>query len=148
MLLAMAMTGTGALAAKSFVEIRVQSTALDYSAFTFIGAAASAVVTWPLVSRVVRRHRLKSTAATYPKARPWRSWLAIGVALGIANFLQNSSLVQALSELPGTLVFPVIVSSYLLLISLADYAIWKRRFGKIALAGVFLAISGLVLANL
>ena len=42
----MAMTGTGSLAAKSFAELKVDSTAVDYSAFTFIGAAASSVVTW------------------------------------------------------------------------------------------------------
>ena len=148
MLLAMAMTGTGSLAAKSFAELKVDSTAVDYSAFTFIGAAASSVVTWPLVSRLVRRHRLRSTAPAYPDTRSLIVWLAIGVALGTANFLQNSALVQALSELPGTLVFPVAASGYLLLISVADYTIWKRRFGKLTVAGALLGISGIVLANL
>ena len=148
MLLAMLITGTGALAAKSFAEIHVESNALDYSAFTFMGAAAGTVFTWPLVARIVRRHRDTSRAASYPKARPWKTWLAIGLALGAANFLQNSAMVRALTELPGTLVFPVVVSSYLLLILLADYTIWKRRLGKVTLAGVFVAIGGLVLANL
>ena len=148
MLLTMLMTGTGALAAKSFAEIHVESNALDYSAFAFIGAAAGTVFTWPLTGRIVRRHRETSRAASYPKARPWKTWLAIGLALGAANFAQNAAMVRALTELPGTLVFPVVLSSYLLLILLADYAIWKRRLGKATLAGVFLAIGGLVLASL
>ena len=148
MLLAMLMTGTGALAAKSFAEIHVESNALDYSAFAFIGAAAATVFTWPLAGRIVRKHRETSRAASYPKARPWKTWLAIGLALGAVNFLQNAAMVSALTELPGTLVFPVVLSSYLLLILLADYVIWKRRLGKVTLAGVFLAIGGLVLANL
>ena len=148
MLLAMLMTGTGALAAKSFAEIHVESNALDYSAFAFIGAAAATVFTWPLAGRIVRKHRETSRATSYPKARPWKTWLAIGLALGAVNFLQNAAMVSALTELPGTLVFPVVLSSYLLLILLADYVIWKRRLRKVTLAGVFLAIGGLVLANL
>ena len=148
MLLTMLMTGTGSLAAKSFAEISVESNALDYAAFTFMGAAVATVLTWPLVGRIVRKHRETSRAVSYPKARPWKTWLAIGLALGAANLLQNAAMVRALTELPGTLVFPVVLSSYLLLILLADYVIWKRRLGKVTLAGVFLAIGGLVLANL
>ena len=148
MLLTMLMTGTGSLAAKSFAELSAESNALDYAAFAFLGAAAGTILTWPLARRISRRHRETSRAASYPKARPWKTWLALGLALGAANVTQNASMVRALTELPGTLVFPVVLSSYLLLILLADYVIWKRRLGKVTLAGVFMAIAGLVLANL
>lgn len=148
MLLTMLMTGTGSLAAKSFAEMSTESNALDYAAFAFIGAAVGTILTSPLVSRIARRHRETNRAVEYPAVRPWKTWLVLGMALGAANFSQNAAMVRALTELPGTLVFPVVLSSYLLLILLADYVIWKRRLGRVTLAGVFLAIGGLVLANL
>ncbi len=147
MFLAIAMSGSGALAAKAFVEIQSASTSIDYSLFVFIGATGSTILTWPLARHLAGRRDLTWFAGSDGGARSWRRWAGLGAALGAANVAQNTALVQALAELPGSFVFPVISSGYLLLITLADYVIWKRRFGRITLIGIVLAVAGLALVN-
>jgi len=147
MILPMAMSGSGALAAKAFAETRRAMVVTEYSFFVFLAAATLSLLTWPFVRRLAARGGLAQSMGSNPTLRSWRNSLLVGGLLGVANVIQNLALIQALVSLPGSVVFPIVSSGYLMLITFADFVLWKRRFGRLTLAGVGMALVGLVLIN-
>ena len=143
------MLGTGQLAAKAFVELRVDSAPGDYAVFLFAAATLSTLLTWPLVVRLANRE-IASDKIKWRKLQSANRRLAIfvGIMLGLSNFVQNILLVEALAILPATLIFPLTAASFLLLVTLADIVIWKQKFSSATVTGIGLAGLGLVLINI
>ena len=122
----------------------------------FILSTFSAAVMAGLVMLILRR-RLQPDA---PSLRGFLLWwrplrkasryltLATGAVMGISNVAQVSSLVRALEEIPGTIAFPVLTVLAVVLTTAAGHIFWGERHGYMALLGLAVAVSGLILVNL
>lgn len=73
------------------------------------------------------------------RRRPRRGELQLGAFIGVYNALALCIILIALSELPGTLFFPVVGCSVVLLDNLTAHFFWRERLNRTAAAGVVVA---------
>ena len=73
--------------------------------------------------------------------------VVVGMALGVLNFVQSITLVNALIVLPASFVFPFTASAALLILTAADYLIFKQRFGRLTIVGLSLSAMTVLLIN-
>lgn len=140
--------GLSGLAARAFVETRIESGPADLSAFLFIAATVSSVATWPLMRRLARNEATRRGIRLRPLGRGVRNRaIVVGVALGLLNFIQSIALIHALTALPASFVFPFAASVALLVLTAADYIIFKQRFGRLTLIGLALSAVTVLLVN-
>lgn len=81
----------------------------------------------------------------------WRNDLsgtAYGVRLGVINVGSIVSHVVALEQVPGVIAFPVIAAGGMLLNTLFAAWVWEERFVRKTIAGMVIAVVGLVLVNI
>jgi drug/metabolite transporter (DMT)-like permease len=79
---------------------------------------------------------------------PDRETWAWGTLLGVINYGSLEFLLRALEELPGTVVFPVNNIAIVVLAAIFGVMFWGERLSKMNLAGLALALVGLVLLSL
>jgi hypothetical protein len=77
--------------------------------------------------------------------RPRRPELTTGLSLGTYNAMALCVIMTALSRLPGTLFFPAVGCSVILLDNLSAHFFWKERLNRVAAAGVGLAVLAVAL---
>ena len=85
------------------------------------------------------------TAITILRRRPRADELKLGGFIGLYNALALCVIMTALSKLPGTLFFPVVGCSVVLLDNLTAHFFWRERLNRIAAAGVAVAALAIVL---
>lgn len=73
------------------------------------------------------------------RRRPSRGELKLGVFIGGYNVFALCAVLIALSQLPGTLFFPVIGCSVILMDNLTAHFFWGERLNRSATAGVAIA---------
>ena len=140
--------GFSGLAARAFVETRIEADAVDLAAFVFIAATASSVITWPFVRRLARNEATRRGIRPGPVGRRVRTRaILVGVALGLLNFIQSISLINALIVLPASFVFPFTASAALLILTAIDYVFWGQRFGRLTMIGLALSAATVLLIN-
>jgi len=79
------------------------------------------------------------------KRRPTLPAVKLGIFIGAYNAGALCVILTALSKLPGTLFFPVMGCSVVLLDNLFAHFFWRERLNRFAMAGVCVAILALVL---
>lgn len=79
---------------------------------------------------------------------PDRETWAWGTLLGVINYGSLEFLLRALEVLPGTVVFPINNIAIVVLAAILGVMFWGERLSKTNLAGLALALVGLVLLNL
>lgn len=79
---------------------------------------------------------------------PDRETWAWGTLLGVINYGSLEFLLRALEVLPGTVVFPINNIAIVVLAAILGVMFWGERLSKMNLAGLALALVGLVLLNL
>ena len=79
------------------------------------------------------------------KKRPTKNELLMGTGIGLYNACALSVVFTALSILPGTIYFPTVGCSIVLLDNLFAHFFWKEPLSRPAIAGVGLAIVAIVL---
>ena len=79
---------------------------------------------------------------------PDRETWAWGTLLGVINYGSLEFLLRALEVLPGTVVFPINNIAIVVLAAILGVVFWGERLSKTNLAGLALALVGLVLLNL
>jgi drug/metabolite transporter (DMT)-like permease len=79
------------------------------------------------------------------KGRPTRPAVKLGVLIGAYNAVALCVILTALSELPGTLLFPVMGCSVVLLDNMFAHFYWHEPLNRPAMAGVAVAILSLAL---
>jgi len=77
--------------------------------------------------------------------RPAKNEILMGAGIGLYNAIALSIVFTALSILPGTIYFPTVGCSIVLLDNLFAHFFWKERLSRPAIAGVGLAILAIVL---
>jgi drug/metabolite transporter (DMT)-like permease len=90
---------------------------------------------------IVLRNGLRT--GRWPDRRTW-AW---GAVLGVINYGSLEFLLRALEQLAGTVVFPVNNISIVVLAALLGVAFWGERLSRTNLAGLALAVLGLVLLS-
>lgn len=80
----------------------------------------------------------------WPDRKTW-AW---GTLLGVINYGSLEFLLRALEVLPGTVVFPINNIAIVVVAAILGVMFWGERLSKINLAGLALALVGLVLLNL
>ena len=78
-------------------------------------------------------------AIALSRRRPRRGELQLGAFIGAYNALALCIIMIALSKLPGTLFFPVLGCSVVLLDNVAAHFFWRERLNRAAVAGVAVA---------
>jgi drug/metabolite transporter (DMT)-like permease len=76
---------------------------------------------------------------------PRRPELAMGATIGFYNAVVLCIVMIALSKMPGTLFFPIMGCSVVVLDNLAAHFVWKERLNRLAGVGVGVAVLGIVL---
>jgi multidrug transporter EmrE-like cation transporter len=73
--------------------------------------------------------------------------IRMGVVIGLYNAMALCIIMYTLSQLPGTLFYPIVGVSTVLLDNLAAHFVWQDRLNRLAVAGVVVALAaiGLVL---
>ena len=84
-------------------------------------------------------------AIALSRRRPRRAELQLGVFIGAYNALALCIIMITLSKLPGTLFFPVVGCSVVLLDNAAAHFFWRERLNRTAAAGVVVAALAIVL---
>ena len=79
------------------------------------------------------------------KHRPQKPAIYLGIFIGLYNAVALAIIMTALSQLPGTLFYPIMGCSVVLLDNLFAHFYWKERLARPAIAGVGLAIVSLTL---
>lgn len=69
----------------------------------------------------------------------------VGVGIGLYNTIALAVVLTALSVVPGTLYFPIVGCSVVLLDNLSAHLFWKEHLTQTAMAGVGLAIVAITL---
>ena len=82
----------------------------------------------------------------FKKRRPSYPELIMGIFIGLYNGVALIVIMTALSKLPGTLFFPVMGCSTVLLDNLFAHFYWKEPLSRPAIAGVGLAVFAIGLA--
>lgn len=73
------------------------------------------------------------------------SEILYGIFIGIANLYSSFFLISALKELPGSVVFPVVNISIVLIGSVIGYLYWKDKISPKQLTGLILALISILL---
>lgn len=97
---------------------------------TFIGATAGL---------------MGSVVIIFKKHRPQRPEVKLGIFIGFYNVLALCVIMTALSKLPGTLFFPTLGCSVVVLDNLFAHFYWKERLARPAIAGVGIAVLAVLL---
>jgi multidrug transporter EmrE-like cation transporter len=71
-----------------------------------------------------------------------------GFVLGLSNTMANKFLLQALEDLPGVIVFPVVSAFSLVLTVLFATLVWREKLHRPALCGIALAVVAIALVNI
>lgn len=79
------------------------------------------------------------------KHRPQKPALKLGIFIGLYNAVALCVIMTALSHLPGTLFFPALGCSVVLLDNLFAHFFWKERLPRPAIAGVGIAVIAVLL---
>ena len=79
------------------------------------------------------------------KHRPQRPAVKLGIFIGFYNVLALCVIMTALSKLPGTLFFPTLGCSVVVLDNLFAHFYWKERLARPAIAGVGIAVLAVLL---
>jgi drug/metabolite transporter (DMT)-like permease len=83
--------------------------------------------------------------AIYQKARISRYVIGYGVILGVLNLFASYSLMRALQELPGIVVYPINGVGIILLSAVTSILLWKERLTRSNYAFIALASIALLL---
>ncbi|MGA1196689.1 MAG: hypothetical protein ACO36I_09355 [Candidatus Latescibacterota bacterium] len=81
----------------------------------------------------------------FKKHKPQMPAITLGIFIGLYNAVALCVIMTALSHLPGTLFFPVLGCSVVLLDNLFAHFYWKEHLARPAIAGVGIAIISLSL---
>jgi uncharacterized membrane protein len=106
----------------------------ERSAFFFAVFVSAALVTIP----VALRHR----------GEIGRKDLAYGSVVGVCNIGGNLSILLALAVLPGAIVFPLVNSGGLLLVTILAWLIFRERVSRVNAFGIALTLTAVLLINL
>ncbi len=79
------------------------------------------------------------------KHRPQLPAIKLGIFIGFYNALALCVIMTALSQLPGTLFFPTLGCSVVVLDNLFAHFYWKERLARSAIAGVALAVLAILM---
>ncbi|MDP6040069.1 MAG: hypothetical protein QGG64_16080 [Candidatus Latescibacteria bacterium] len=79
------------------------------------------------------------------KHRPQIPAIKLGIFIGLYNALALCVIMTALSQLPGTLFFPTLGCSVVLLDNLFAHFYWKEHLARPAIAGVGIAVIAVLL---
>ena len=79
------------------------------------------------------------------KQRPTLAAVKLGIFIGAYNAVALSVILTALSKLPGTLFFPALGCSVVLLDNLFAHFFWREHLNRPAIAGVCIAVLALAL---
>ncbi len=96
---------------------------------------------------------LSATLTTIPIAFMHRAMImkkdfAYGSVVGFCNIGGNLSILLALTTLPGAIVFPLVSSGGLLLVTLLARLIFRERISRINTIGIILTLVAVLLINL
>ena len=86
-----------------------------------------------------------SVVIIFKKHRPQRPAVKLGIFIGLYNVLALCVIMTALSKLPGTLFFPTLGCSVVVLDNLFAHFYWKERLARPAIAGVGIAVLAVLL---
>jgi len=125
------LNGYNMLAVRMFKETNVPGESALFLSILFGVAAIVAIAAW-------------CTHRGHTSARD----LVPGVALGLVNALANLSVVAALRQLPGFLVFPFHSAVGLAITVIAARLIWREQIGRLETAGIAVTLLAAVLINL
>jgi len=94
-----------------------------------------------------------ATLATVPLALRHRGEIrrgdfAYGGVVGVCNIGGNLSILLALAALPGAIVFPLVNSGGLLLVTILAWLIFKERVNRVNALGIALTLAAVLLINL
>lgn len=81
----------------------------------------------------------------FKKHRPQKPAIKLGVFIGLYNALALSVIMTALSHLPGTLFFPALGCSVVLLDNLFAHFYWREHLARPAIIGVGVALIAVLL---
>lgn len=96
---------------------------------------------------------ISATMVTIPVALRHRGEIrggdfAYGSVVGVCNIGGNLSILLALAALPGAIVFPLVNSGGLLLVTILAWLIFKERISRINALGIALTLAAVLLINL
>jgi len=96
---------------------------------------------------------VSATLATIPialrhRAEIARKDFAYGGIVGVCNIGGNLSMLLALAALPGAIVFPLVNSGGLLLVTLLAWIIFKERISRVNALGIVMTLAAVLLINL
>ena len=77
------------------------------------------------------------------RRRPQKSELATGAGIGLYNLAALMVILTALSQVPGTVFFPMMGCTVVVLDNLAARFLWKERLSPATLAGIALALAAI-----
>ena len=77
------------------------------------------------------------------RRRPQKSELATGAGIGLYNIAALMVILTALSQVPGTVFFPMMGCTVVVLDNLAARFLWKERLSPATLAGIALALAAI-----
>jgi drug/metabolite transporter (DMT)-like permease len=86
-----------------------------------------------------------SLVIAFKKQRPHKPAIKLGIFIGLYNALALCVIMTALSQLPGTLFFPTLGCSVVLLDNLFAHFYWKEHLARPAIAGVGIAVIAVLL---
>lgn len=112
----------------------VQEGGIDDSSFLLFVFATAAVLCWGWI--ILRRSSVR------------RHDVLLGAFLGVPNYFSSYFILLALRDLEGTVVFPTVSASGVLLTALSAMLIWKERPNRVAWIGIALAAVAVVLMGL
>jgi len=82
------------------------------------------------------------------RAEIMRNDFAYGSAVGVCNISVNLSTLLALTLLPGAVVYPLINSGGLLLVTVLAWIIFKEKISRVNALGIALTLAAVLLINL
>jgi len=82
------------------------------------------------------------------RTKPGKAEIATGLAVGIPNFLASFFLIDALSVLPASVVFPVYSAGSIALICAGGRVFYREKLTRKELAAVSITVAALILINL
>jgi len=77
------------------------------------------------------------------RRRPQKGELATGAGIGLYNLVALMVILTALSKVPGTVFFPMMGCTVVVLDNLAARFLWKERLSPATLAGIALALAAI-----
>jgi multidrug transporter EmrE-like cation transporter len=107
---------------------------LERDVFFLAVFTSATLVTIP----IALRHRAEVTRKDY----------AYGGVVGVCNIGGNLSILLALAALPGAIVFPLVNSGGLLLVTVIARLLFKERINRINALGIVLTLAAVLLINI